>query len=435
MAIWESLKIAINSAIKKNDNQEITGQVLNSALLSIINSIGLNASYIGLVHPNMNIAQPEGPVFYIATTPGVYSNCGGFIVDKGEIAILKWTDKGWSKDRLFVSNAGDGFVSISGKLNLADLNAVKAAQDGLQENEVRFFVITDSEGKIPSTQKCYDVPSDVVRQMSLKTGNSIVDLALSKVDVEPIGASVGDLIALTKVSVKLSDLAEAVGVNISLSGSMLIYQYKILHTSGAREENYEEGCTKGVYGLLSPWDKQLIEGSAKPTRYGYGYSLDSMLQSGVQAFTIANIDGVTANWTIFVDCSASPDGSGFYHLTHTAVGRDEGNLGHVYMRLGYYQKGSAPTFTPWRNTTGGGGYEPPIGGIPLEGLSEEVQEKLNKSITAEPAEGEEVTDYVLMASDVEQTLGDSDKPISQAAVKSAINSIEEMIFSVINTPT
>lgn len=282
-----------------------------------------------------------------------------------------------------------GAVGISGKLNLADLNAVKAAQNGLGENEVRFFVITDSQGKIPSTQKCYDVPSDVVRQMSLKTGNSIVDLALSNVEVEPIGVSVGDLIALTKVSVKLSDLAEAVGVSISLGGSILIYQYKILHTSGAREENYEEGCTKGVYGLLSPWDKQLIEGSAKPTRYGYGHNPDDMLQSGVLAYTSATIDGVTANWTIFVDCSASPDGSGFFHLTQTAVGRDAGNLGEVYMRLGYYQKGGAPTFTPWRNATGsgsgsgsGGGYQPPVGGIPKKDLSQEVQASLGKADTA-----------------------------------------------------
>ena len=279
-----------------------------------------------------------------------------------------------------------GALGISGKLNLADLNAVKAAQDGLQENEVRFFVITDSEGKIPSTQKCYDVPSDVVRQMSLKTGNSIVDLALNSVDVEPIGVSVGDLIALTKVSVKLSDLAEAVGVSISLSGSMLIYQYKIVHTSGAREENYEEGCTKGVYGLLSPWDKQLIEGSAKPTRYGYGHNLDDMLQSGVLAYTSATIGRVTANWSIFVDCSASPDGGGFYHLTQTAIGRDTGNLGEVYIRLGYYMKGGAPTFTPWRHTTGSGsgsgGYEPPVGGIPRTDLSADVQASLSKADTA-----------------------------------------------------
>lgn len=101
------------------------------------------------------------------------------------------------------------------------------------------------------------------------------------------------------------------------------------------------------------------------------------------------------------------------------------------------------------NQQSGGGYQPPVGGIPKGGLSEEVQTSLGKAdtalqeqdiegmITAEPSEGdsEEVTDYVLMLSDVEQNLGDTNKPISQAAVKSAINSIEEMIVSVINTPT
>ena len=66
---------------------------------------------------------------------------------------------------------------------------------------------------------------------------------------------------------------------------------------------------------------------------------------------------------------------------------------------------------------------------------DEVATAIANTITAEPAEGEEVDDYVLMLSDVEQSLGDSAKPISQAAVKGAINSIENMIVSVINTPT
>ena len=251
-------------------------------------------------------------------------------------------------DKYTIPTGGSGAVSISGKLCLADLAAVKTAMSGLAENEVRFFVITDAEGRIPSTQKCYDVPSDIVREMSLKTGNTLVDGVLKAVEVESIGVSVGDLIALTKVSVKLSDLAAAVGVGISLSGSMLINQYKILHTNGAREENYEEGCTKGVYGLLSPWNKQMIDGSSKPTRWAWGTNLDELLVSGVLAYTSARIEEVSANWTIFVDCSASPDGSGFYHLTQTAYGRDDVNLGDVYTRLGYYQKGEVPTFLPWK---------------------------------------------------------------------------------------
>jgi hypothetical protein len=251
-------------------------------------------------------------------------------------------------DKYTITGGGSSKVTISGKLCLTDLSAVKAAMSGLAENEARFFVITDSQGRIPSTQKCYDVPSEIVREMSLKTGNALVDGLLNAVEVQPIGVSVGDLIALTKVSVNLSDLAAAVGITASLSGTMLINQYKILHTNGAREENYEEGCTKGVYGLLSPWNKQMIDGSAKPTRWAWGTNLDDLLQSGVLAFTSADIEGVSANWTIFVDCSASPDDSGFFHLTQTAIGRDDANLGDVYMRLGYYQSGVAPTFLPWK---------------------------------------------------------------------------------------
>lgn len=305
---------------------------------------------------------------YLTITFNVYGGdiAVGFYTDDGSFTLSEVKLEKSKKASIFslntrdiadvyglqITEGGSGSVAISGMLNLNNLTEVKAAQNGLKENEARFFVITDSQGKIPSKQKCYDVPSEVVRQMSLTTGNSIVDLALGSVEVEPIGVSVGDLIALTKVSVKLSDLAAAVGVTISLSGSMLINQYKILHTNGAREEGFvsDDGstCTKGAYGLLSPWNKQLIEGSSKPTRWAWGTNLDELLQSGVLAYTSADIEGVAYNWTIFVDCSASPDGSGFYHLVQTAIGRDDANLGDVYMRLGHYQKGAAPAFLPWK---------------------------------------------------------------------------------------
>lgn len=155
------------------------------------------------------------------------------------------------------------------------------------------------------------------------------------------------------------------------------------------------------------------------------------------------------------------------------------------------------------NSTGGG-YEPPVGGIPKQDLSSEVQASLSKAdtalqehqsldayakksdvpnkvsqltndsnyttlskvqaianglvtkeahtsdiqglqaevdnleaamITAEEAQGEEVTDYVLMSSDIAQELTDDENKVaSSKAVKSAIESIEDMIVSVINTP-
>lgn len=68
----------------------------------------------------------------------------------------------------------------------------------------------------------------------------------------------------------------------------------------------------------------------------------------------------------------------------------------------------------------------------------EVDERLDKIdyiITAAPEDGEQVTDYVLMASDIAQEItDDADKVVSSKAVKSAINSIESMIVSTLNTP-
>lgn len=243
-----------------------------------------------------------------------------------------------------------GEVTISGMINLTDITSVKAAQSVIQENVVKFFVIADSNGKIPSKQKCYDVPSDVARQLTLTTGNSIVDAVLKTVEVNPFGVSVGDLIAITKVKVALADLAEMFGLSFSLSGEIGIYQCKILHTSESREQGFD-GCNSGVKGLLTPYEKQALNGSAKPTRWNWGYPLDQCLQSGVLAYTSDTIGGVAANWTIFVDCAATPDDGGYYHLIQTAVGRDQVNLGHMYKRFGYYRAGEAATFYSWMKIT------------------------------------------------------------------------------------
>lgn len=244
-------------------------------------------------------------------------------------------------------------AGLSGKLSLADLEAVKAAQNGLRDNEVRFYVIADSEGRLPSKEKCYDVDTDVIRQLSLTTGNSVVDSLISSVEVEPIGVSVGDLIAITKVPVAISDLAANFGISIPLSGTISIHQYKILHTNSARIPG-TGSSSLGVEGLLNGYDKMVFENSSKPTKYSYGTPLNDCLKSGVLAYTSDTISGITANWSIFVDCAATPDGGGYYHLLQKAVCRDNPNTGRIFERFGYYHESEVipPTFTAWKECGG-----------------------------------------------------------------------------------
>ena len=77
MGNYEQLKQAVSDVIKTNGNQEITGAILQNALLSIISTIGTNATFAGIATPETNPGTPDQNVFYLASEPGVYANFGG----------------------------------------------------------------------------------------------------------------------------------------------------------------------------------------------------------------------------------------------------------------------------------------------------------------------------------------------------------------------
>ena len=89
MANWSTLKAAIAAIIKTNGNQEITGQLLQNVLNNIVSSVGENATFAGIATTTTNPGSPDGPVFYLATTSGVYSNFGGVEVIEGEFGSYR----------------------------------------------------------------------------------------------------------------------------------------------------------------------------------------------------------------------------------------------------------------------------------------------------------------------------------------------------------
>lgn len=85
---WTQLKNAINDTIKANNNQEITGSVLNSILNSIVNNIGKYATFAGIATPSTNPGVFEGPVVFFANTAGIYPNFGNIVVNDNQIIAL-----------------------------------------------------------------------------------------------------------------------------------------------------------------------------------------------------------------------------------------------------------------------------------------------------------------------------------------------------------
>lgn len=92
MAQFKDLKNAIIAVIKQNGNNEITGQLLQNALLSMINSLGGHCNFAGVVTPTfVPPVDSDERIFYLASAPGVYTNFGEtVVVNPGEIRYFAY---------------------------------------------------------------------------------------------------------------------------------------------------------------------------------------------------------------------------------------------------------------------------------------------------------------------------------------------------------
>lgn len=97
MANYATLKAAITAVIKQNGNNEITGALLQQALLSMIDSLGENYDFAGVATTSTNPGTPDQNVFYIAYAAGTYANFGGLTCDGKEINIFRSDPGGWVK--------------------------------------------------------------------------------------------------------------------------------------------------------------------------------------------------------------------------------------------------------------------------------------------------------------------------------------------------
>ena len=108
MANYVDLKKAISDVIKTNGAQQITGQVMQNSLLSLINSIGKNSQFAGIATPKTNPGTPDQNIFYLAGE-GTYTNFSNLTIEAGQLGILKWNGS-WSKEVLEIGSDGGNFV-------------------------------------------------------------------------------------------------------------------------------------------------------------------------------------------------------------------------------------------------------------------------------------------------------------------------------------
>ena len=168
MRNYEQLKQAISDVIKTNGKQEITGAIMQNALLSIISTVGSNATFAGIATPDTNPGSPDQNVFYLASEPGIYSNFGGVeLTDQ----VLIFTNKNGNWEKQDSGIATSAKILELGNKTLSYLRDVNII-DFFKKNEA--VIVYGSVGGIASKIEFIQLKSFVSLTTDCKEGDEFV---------------------------------------------------------------------------------------------------------------------------------------------------------------------------------------------------------------------------------------------------------------------
>ena len=166
MSNYANLKSAIQSVIKTNGNNEITGQLLQTELLAMITTLGYGYQFMGIASPETVPGTPDAKVFYIAYTPGTYTNFNGISVTG--LCVLKYAT-GWVKEDIPVTGGGGtDFTVETTDLTLlsGDPNKLKFA-DRLRESNIttgkNYIIVRETgtlSGQLSVANAIYEIRYD-----------------------------------------------------------------------------------------------------------------------------------------------------------------------------------------------------------------------------------------------------------------------------------
>ncbi len=315
MANWDTLKSAINSVIKDNNNQEITGELLRSTLNSIVNSLGEYADFKGTATPTTSMTASDGPAFYLAATKGNYAN--GLSLGEGEIAAFIYNNGSWQKE--IITTFINASFHSGGVINLSSADA-KSIIDSKIANykvgDIVLFVIGDSKGAYPSLSG--ETRINVAKNLCISTNYFF--------STDNRGANVGDMLFVSKQTVTLITRTVC----------------KIIPLNDAKVAS---GDWYGTEGVMTPNDKATLNAAlprAEQMPSRWTSNMNDALQTGVYPWcTLGRPAGSTGAYTCIVQRTSTNDGN-YDTIEQTAYGR-EGELGQVYKRIIFYKSDGTDT--------------------------------------------------------------------------------------------
>lgn len=269
MANYQTLKAAIAAVIKTNGEEEITGAVMQSALLGMVESLGNGYQFKGIATPSTVVGTPDENVFYIGGG-GTYNNFGNtpVAVPPGSIGIFTYNGE-FSNTVL----QNDGILNVS-VLNAtggtpaqyASLSAALAAIPlALQRGGMTITYIQSSDNKYVQCRLMADEWSIDIHDWAFMEGDVYIDnpeFIDAKTDVE------GRLLEGIK-----KDGTKYLAGNLQLNGNVLIggtienkdlkekldstsediedIQQRLIFDNIVTEESTNAVTSKGIYNAIN----------------------------------------------------------------------------------------------------------------------------------------------------------------------------------------
>lgn len=109
---YDQIKESIKAVIKENGNYEITGNVLQVVLLSMVDTLGPEYQFLGIATKSTVPVVVEGNSFYITTEVGTYTNfknSGNTTITVNQLGILTSTNgTAWNFTPIFIGVSKGG---------------------------------------------------------------------------------------------------------------------------------------------------------------------------------------------------------------------------------------------------------------------------------------------------------------------------------------
>ena len=252
---YDQIKESIKAVIKENGNYEITGNVLQAVLLSMVDTLGPEYQFLGIATKSTVPVVVEGNSFYITAEVGTYTNfknSGNTAITVNQLGILTSTNgTAWNFTPIFIG------VSKGGGEVFNDYDNNTAAGNNSHAEGVKTKALGDYSHAEGDTTQAKKVASHAEGQHTTAAG---IGAHAEGADTQALGDDSHAEGQLTNATASNShaegNSTVASGLNSHAEGQKTVASGLNSHTEGyntkaTTSNSHAEGYQSGALGLNS----------------------------------------------------------------------------------------------------------------------------------------------------------------------------------------